>query len=95
MLQQVAIKDFGYSTTMDLLSYMVGKLIGMVEVQVSARNKRYRSSRDMTQSVLQTAVTVACKATFRMKGEALAALAMPTAKSLGARAYHGKTHWYN
>lgn len=82
--QQAVIKDFGYSTTIDLLSDMVAKLIGIVEVQVSARNKRYRSSRDMTQSTLQTAVSVACKATFRVEGKVLTPLTIPTAKSVGA-----------
>lgn len=82
--QYMAIKDFGYSTTAELLSDMVAKLISMVEVQVSARNKRYRSSRDMTQSILQTAIGIACKATFRVRGEILPALVIPAAKSMSA-----------
>ena len=82
--KQAVLKDFGYPSTTELVSDMVARLIGIVEVQVSARGRRYRSSRDLTQSILQAAVSTACKATFRVKGAVLEPLVVPTAKSASA-----------
>ena len=64
-----SIKDYGYNSVTDVISDMIMKILSVIELQVHVRGKRYRSSRDMTLSIMQVAVKVACKSQFRIDGE--------------------------
>lgn len=78
------IKDYGFTTTIDVLSELLMKFIQVVELQVNDKGKRYRSSRDLTIGIMTQAVKVACKSSFRINRQTHPPLQTPDTKNIAA-----------
>ena len=77
----LTIQQYGFQNTESIVAELIVKLLKQVEIQVSARGRRYRSTRIMEDSTMNRAVKIACKSEFKTGGEIRRPIKMPDSKN--------------
>lgn len=61
----LTVQQYGFTNARGIISELITKLLKQVEIQMSARGHRYRSTRVMEESTMNRAVKIACNAEFK------------------------------
>lgn len=75
------VKDFGFTNNIDIMSDLILKLIRQVEIQISNRNKQYKSTRDLNIKVMKQVIKAAVNNNFKINDEIESHLDLPDNKT--------------
>lgn len=61
----LTVQQYGFTNARGIISELIIKLLKQVEIQMSAKGHRYRSTRVMEEAMMNRAVKIACDAEFK------------------------------
>lgn len=77
----LTVQQYGFTNARGIVSELITKLLKQVEIQMSARGHRYRSTRVMEETMMNKAVKIACDAEFKTSAGPKKPIKMPDNKN--------------
>jgi hypothetical protein len=77
----IKVKDYGFTDRIDVMSNLILRLIKQVEIQITNRRIQYKSTRDLTITIMKQVVKIAVSKSFKVNGEIEPPLNLPDNKA--------------
>jgi len=77
----IKVKDYGFTDRIDVMSNLILRLIKQVEIQITNRRIQYKSTRDLTITIMKQIVKTAVSKSFKVNGEMEPPLNLPDNKA--------------
>lgn len=77
----LTVQQYGFTNSRGIVSELITKLLKQVEIQMSAKGHRYRSTRVMEETMMNKAVKIACDAEFKTPDGPKKPIKMPDNKN--------------